>query len=204
MDGLEIFKQLNAIELKTKYPEGISENESLLQKIAEHKKMMRNIPHEYPSPNKEYKIGIYIRYFNQTKYENYIDYHKKQFADTIALCPKWTLVDFYIDKGGSAPLMGKSPALTQLIQDCESEKIDLIITQKTTNFSKNISEIMFCSRILLRLPKPVGIYFISEDIFTLASYFQQDLLDKGFAFTRNPIDIDDNSLQIGYSDKEDD
>lgn len=204
MDGLEILTQLSTIDLKEYYPEGISENETLLQKIAEHKKLMRSMQHEYPSPNKEYKIGIYIRYFNQTKYENYIDYHKKQFSDTIALCPKWTLVDFYIDNGSNAPFMAKSPALAKLIQDCEDEKVDLIITQKTTNLSKSISEIMFCSRLLLRLPKPVGIYFISEDIFTLASYFQQDLLDKSFSFVPYLGNDSDNNLQISDSDKKDD
>ena len=34
---------------------------------------------------------------NQTKYENYLDYQKKQFADTISECENWKLVDFYID-----------------------------------------------------------------------------------------------------------
>lgn len=204
MNEIEIFKKLNTITLKSLYPEGIAENETILQKIAEHKNLMRNIQHEYPSPNKEYKIGIYIRYFNQTKYENYIEYHKKQFSDTIALCPKWTLVDFYIDNGNNAPFMVKSPALAQLIQDCEDEKIDLIITQKTTNLSKSISEIMFCSRLLLRLPKPVGIYFISEDIFTLASYFRQDLLDTSFAFIPYLDYNSDKTPQISNSDMKND
>ena len=28
--------------------------------------------HEYPSPYAHYKIGVYIRFFNQTKYDNYL------------------------------------------------------------------------------------------------------------------------------------
>ena len=36
------------------------------------------------------------------------------------------------------------------------------------------------SRLLASLDKPVGIYFISEDIFTLASYYKADIQDKEF------------------------
>ena len=36
------------------------------------------------------------------------------------------------------------------------------------------------SRYLATLPHPVGIYFISEDIFTLASYYQEDMRDTDF------------------------
>ena len=34
--------------------------------------------------------------------------------------------------------------------------------------------------VLAAQPHPVGIYFISEDIFTLASYYLADLRDKEF------------------------
>ncbi len=34
--------------------------------------------------------------------------------------------------------------------------------------------------MLAALEKPVGIYFISEDIYTLASYYQEDLKDHFF------------------------
>ena len=34
------------------------------------------------------------------------------------------------------------------------------------------------SRLLAALEKPVGIYFVSENIFTLASYYQHDNHDK--------------------------
>ena len=68
-------------------------------KLERHKKWLNTIAREYPSPQKSFNIGVYIRYFNQTKYENYLEYHKRQFEDTIALCPNWKLVDFYIDEG---------------------------------------------------------------------------------------------------------
>lgn len=59
-------------------------------------------------------------------------------------------------------------------------KVDLIITQKVSNVTRKPEDITLISRLLATLPHPIGIYFISEDIFTLASYYQEDLRDKGF------------------------
>ena len=73
--------------------------------LARHRLWLDSIPHEYPMPYTPYKIGVYIRYFNQTRHENYLEKHIQQYMDDIALCPQWTLVDFYVDKGMTAPHM---------------------------------------------------------------------------------------------------
>ncbi len=148
--------------------------------LAEHRAWLKSIKHERPAPGHSFKVAVYIRYFNQTRYENYLDKHKKQFLDTLNLCPKWEFVGFYIDEGSSAPNMENAPEWSRLLNDCFDEKVDLIITQKSSNISKKQSELTFCSRILAALRRPVGIYFVSEDIFTLASYYQEDLRDPFF------------------------
>lgn len=148
--------------------------------IARHKLWLDSITHEYPSPYEHYRIGIYIRYFNQTKYPNYLDYHKQEYIDTIALCPNWTIYDFYVDEGQSAPYMENAKNWSRLLQDCMDGKVDLIITQKVSNVSRTPEEITFCARFLAAQPKPIGIYFISEDLFTLASYYQSDLHETDF------------------------
>ena len=66
------------------------------------------------------------------------------------------------------------------MQDCMEGKVDLIITQKVSNVSKSPVEISFCAGMLATQPHPIGIYFISEDIFTLASYYLEDLKDPEF------------------------
>lgn len=147
------------------------------ERLIRHKLWLKEIRHEMPSKAHPFKVGIYIRYFNQTKYENYLEYHIQLFKDTVALCPKWTLVDFYIDEGQSAPNMESAPEWVRLLGDCFSGKVDLIITQKVSNVSRTPEEITFVSRILAAQEHPVGIYFISEDIFTLASYYLNDLFD---------------------------
>lgn len=147
--------------------------------LARHCLWLDSIPHEYPMPYTPYKIGVYIRYFNQTKYENYLEKHIQQYMDDIALCPRWTLVDFYVDEGSTAPHMEYSKEWCRLLEDCLTEKVDLIVTQKVSNVSSDWKEMAFIARMLAAQEHPVGIYFISEDIFTLASYYQSDLRDRG-------------------------
>ena len=59
--------------------------------VRKHRAWLDLVQHEYPLPYIHYKIGVYIRYFNQTEYANYLSYHKKQFRDTVALCPNGTV-----------------------------------------------------------------------------------------------------------------
>lgn len=156
------------------------EEEMRRRKVAQHKAWLASFPHECPSPYNHYRIGVYIRFFNQTKYSNYLDYHKQQFIDTIGLCPNWTLVDFYVDVGQTAPNMENAKEWCRLLDDCLAGKVDLIITQKVSNVTRKAEDITLISRLLATMPQPVGIYFISEDIFTLASYYQEDLRDRSF------------------------
>lgn len=180
MSEVDIYQKLTEIEEAPRFSMIFGDSSDRSDKISEHRLWLQSIRKEHPLPATPYRVGVYIRYFNQTKYENYLDYHVKNFEDTLALCPKWTLVDFYIDEGATAPNMESAPEWCRLLDDCFDGKVDLIITQKVSNVSKKSQEITFVSRLLASLDKPVGIYFISEDIFTLASYYKADIQDKEF------------------------
>lgn len=180
MDEIEIFSQLGRVEQSPALTELFDGDAERARTVAEHLTWLRSIRHELPSPARHYKIGIYIRYFNQTKYENYLSHHKALYRDTIALCPNWELVDFYVDEGSSPPHMESAREWCRLLNDCYSGKVDLIFTQKMSNVSKKVNELSFCARILAAHTPPIGIYFISEDMFTLASYYQNDLHDPEF------------------------
>lgn len=179
MDEPEVFRRLKGLgeEQKTSaYGASLEQT----QKIAAHKEWLRSIRRERPSTEKHWRVGIYIRFFNQTRHEDYLNYHRKQFIDTIALCPNWTLVDFYIDEGASAPHMESASQWCRLLDDCMDGKVNLIITQKISNVSREIREITICARLLAGRTPPVGIYFVSEDLYTLASYYLEDLRDTAF------------------------
>lgn len=177
---IDIVSKFNEIARSPQFAFSSEDNSEQGRKIAQHKMWLQTIRHECPNPANKFKIGVYIRYFNQTKYDNYLSYHKRQFIDTIALCPNWELVDFYIDEGAVAPNMESAPAWSRLLEDAMNGKVNLIITQKVSNVSKKIQEVTICARLLAAQNPPIGIYFISEDIFTLASYYQNDLRDTFF------------------------
>jgi len=177
---IESYSSTDIEENQIQFPFFFEDGSERAQLLARHKVWLQQIRHERPNTKRPFKIGVYIRFFNQTKYENYLSYHKKQFSDSIALCPRWTLVDFYIDEGSTAPNMESAPEWSKLLDDCMDGKVDLIITQKVSNVSRNMDEMTFCARMLAAHDPPVGIYFISEDIFTLATYYMDDLKDPEF------------------------
>lgn len=174
-------------------------------KYARHRLWLDSLQHEYPLPYVAYRVGVYIRFFNQTKYSDavYLEKHKSQFREDIACCPKWQLVDFYIDSGSTAPGMEHSKEWLRLLDDCLAGKVDLIVTQKVSNVSSDPGEITFVAKILANQDPPIGIYFISEDIFTLASYYRADRKDEGFVppgWTTLPPDQSDNPALPNHPD----
>lgn len=176
MDEIDIRQALASLEEAPKFSMLFADSDKA-EMIAQHRNWLQSIRKERPLASTPYKIGVYIRYFNQTKYDNYLDYHIKGFEDAISLCPKWELVDFYVDEGSNAPNMENAEDWCKLIEDCLAGKINLIITQKVSNVSKKPHEITLLARMLATQDPPIGIYFISEDIFTLASYYTEDLRD---------------------------
>ena len=45
--------------------------------LAEHRAWLKEIKRERPLPKTHYRVAVYIRYFNQTRYEDYLSAHKK-------------------------------------------------------------------------------------------------------------------------------
>lgn len=180
MESTDIFDRMNGLAQQPSMLPAPTGQSTLQERITAHRAWLQSIPCERPDPARRYRIGVYIRYFNQTRHSGYLAYHKKQFEDTVALCPNWELVDFYVDEGAAAPSMASAPAWCRLLEDCSAGKVDLILTQKISNVSRRPLEMTFCAKLLARQEHPVGIYFISEDIFTLASYYTADPADGLF------------------------
>ena len=183
---------------KTEYPSFelcLSENwDSPL--VAQHKQWLKTIRHETPNPKIPFKVAVYIRYFNQTKYDDYLERNKEVFRATLAQYPMWEFVGFYIDNGSTAPNMESAVAWSDLLSDCDEGKVNLIITQKISNVSRKIHEVSICARILAARNPPVGIYFISEDMYTLASYYRDDLREPCFFPTPDWEILPDDELDL--------
>ena len=165
--------------------------------LVQHRQWLKEIRHEKPSVKADLRVAVYIRYYNQTKYSNYLDYHKKQFQNTLSQYPNWEFVGFYVDEGASAPNMETAAAWSELLMDCDLGKVDLIITQKVSNVSKKTYEVVLLARLLAARTPPVGIYFISEDLYTLASYYREDSRDEYFLPSPDWELLPDDDIDIG-------
>ena len=166
--------------------------------VAQHRQWLKSIRHETPNPKTPFKVAVYIRFFNQTKYrdEEYLERNKEVFRATLSQYPMWEFVGFYIDNGSTAPYMENSTAWSELLSDCDAGKVDLIITQKVSNVSRDAQEMTICARILAARKPPVGIYFISEDLYTLASYDRADLREPYFFPTSGWKILPDDELDM--------
>lgn len=200
---VDVFRQLRE---GSSHTQNYSDNPVIAERqrmVAEHRTWLKNLRHEYPNPLRYYKVAVYIRFFNQTQYsdEEYLEKHKVQFLDTIGSCPNWEFVDFYVDKGQTAPRMENAKEWSRLLTDAIAGKVDLIITQKVSNVSRDSSEVAFCTRLLASQKHPIGVYFISEDVFSLASYYLEDLHDPEFfpspTWPSLPDDDDDDEDEFG-------
>ena len=127
------------------------------------------------------RVGVYVRVSTDEIHQSLsYELQKTYYEDFVIRHPKWKLVDIYADEGISGTSLKHRDEFNRMIADAKAGKIDLIITQKVSNVSKNPQELSFCARMLASLPHPVGIYFVSEDIFTLATYYMDDLRDYEF------------------------
>lgn len=74
---------------------------------------------------------------------------------------------FYIDAGKSGLDMEHREAFQKLIKDAKSGKIDLIIVRDNCRFSRNLLDFVMTVRDLKDEKNGVGIYFASNNLFTL-------------------------------------
>ena len=121
----------------------------------------------------KYRNRLWKKGTNYTKAitNNNIDFYNRHFHEDES---------YHVVHRITAPNMESAKEWCRLLSDCFAGKVDLIITQKVSNVSKKHYEITILTRMLAALEKPVGIYFVSENIFTLASYYQHDNHDREF------------------------
>ena len=86
MEEIDIHAKLAQIETAPLVARILDGDTEKAEMIAEHLMWLHSIRRERPLVTKSYKVGIYIRYFNQTRYENYLEFHKKGFIDTEQWC----------------------------------------------------------------------------------------------------------------------
>lgn len=72
---------------------------SLPPEIVSFRHWMQGVQRQRPVAEQSFRVAVYIRYYNQTRHHDYLEYHKKQYLQTLSSCPNWAFQGFYVDEG---------------------------------------------------------------------------------------------------------
>ena len=118
----------------------------------------------------EKRVAVYARVStgdpNQT---SSYELQKNYYQDMVSRRAGWHLLRIYADEGISGTTLQHRDAFLQMIRECEEGKIDLIVTKSVSRFARNILDCIGQVRKLAALPQPVGVFFETENIYTLNS-----------------------------------
>ena len=126
-------------------------------------------PHEDFYKSEVHKrVAVYARVStddpNQT---SSYELQKNHYEDLVNRRSNWELVDIYADEGISGTSLQHRDSFLRMIADCREGKIDLIVTKSVSRFARNIIDCIGYVRQLKSADPPIGVFFETENIFTL-------------------------------------
>ena len=114
------------------------------------------------------RVAVYARVStddpNQT---SSYELQKNHYEDMVKRRTNWDLVDIYADEGISGTSLQHRDSFIRMIEDCKAGKIDLIVTKSVSRFARNILDCIGYVRELKSYEPKVGVYFETENIYTL-------------------------------------
>lgn len=115
------------------------------------------------------RVAVYVRVStNDIRQTTSYELQKKYYEDFVVRHPNWTLVNIYADEGISGTSLDHRVSFQQMIRDCKAGKIDLVVTKSVSRFARNVVICVGIARDLAELDPPVGVFFESEQIFSLS------------------------------------
>ena len=122
------------------------------------------------------RVAVYARVStDNVQQTSSYELQKNYYEDQVKRHPNWILVGIYPDEGISGTSLQHRAKFNQMIADCRAGKIDLIITKSVSRFARNIVDCISLVRELASLNPPVGVFFESENIFTLKDNTEMSL-----------------------------
>ena len=91
--------------------------------------------------------------------------HYKKLADDH---PNWELIRIYADEGISGTSLKNRDAFNDMIEACRHGEYDLIVTKSVSRFARNLVDCVSLIRMLRGLTPPVGVFFETDNLYTLA------------------------------------
>ena len=116
------------------------------------------------------RVAVYARVSTKSAEQvSSIENQTKYYTDKIENTDNWELQEIYSDEGKSGTSMRKRLRFKQMIEDVGEQKMDLILCASVSRFARNVSDCIEQVRQLRTMnpSHPVGVYFETENIYTL-------------------------------------
>ena len=81
--------------------------------------------------------------------------------------PNWELKRIFADEGISGTSLKNRDAFNEMIDACRKGEYDLIVTKSVSRFARNLVDCISLIRMLKGLTPPVGVYFETDNLYTL-------------------------------------
>lgn len=124
------------------------------------------------------RVSVYARVSTKSKNQtSSIENQQKYYIKRIAEKPNWDMGQIYSDEGFSGTSVKKRKAFQEMISDAIGKDMDLILCASISRFSRNLQECLEYIDILRSSSPshPVGVYFETENIYTLDPNSDQQL-----------------------------
>ncbi len=82
--------------------------------------------------------------------------------------PNWDLQRIYADEGISGTSLKNRDEFNAMIAACKNGEYDLIVTKSVSRFARNLVDCISLIRLLKGLTPPVGVYFETDNLYTLS------------------------------------
>ncbi len=115
-------------------------------------------------------VAVYARVSTKSAEQvSSIENQTKYYTEKIEKTPNWEMQGIYSDEGKSGTSMRKRTEFRRMLQDAADKKMDLILCASVSRFARNVSDCIEQVRMLKTMnpSHPVGVYFETENIYTL-------------------------------------
>lgn len=125
---------------------------------------------------KEKRVAVYARVStDDPRQTSSYELQKNHYLDVVGHHEGWKLVDIYADEGISGTSLQHRDSFVRMISDCNAGRIDLIVTKGVSRFARNVLDCIGYVRKLAAMQPPIGVFFETENIFTLNSNSEMSL-----------------------------
>ena len=128
------------------------------------------------------RVAVYARVSTKSKEQvSSIENQTKYYTEKIARTPNWELAKIYSDEGKSGTSKKWRTNFKRMLEDAAKKKMDLIVCASVSRFARNISDLIEEVRKLRTTnpSNPVGVYFETEDLYTLDPNINERLQMQG-------------------------